>query len=277
MKRLLFVALLLLIAVPTRAEDTAKKLDAKPVVIPLEVLKTRHLAINVKINGKGPYRMIFDTGAPVTLISSRVAKESGMVGKDVKAPPIGLFGALGQHPIQSLEVGDLKAEKIPAMVMDHPAVTALGKALGPLEGIVGYPFFARYTMTIDYEKQQLTLTPNGHEPVDIMESLMNTLMAGKAPPPQVVAPTAQFGLVVKKDDGDEENGVVVETVRPGSAADAAGVKAGDRLIALGGRWTESVLDCYRAAGSVKPGTAVPVEIRRDGKDFKLTVTPRAGL
>jgi len=277
MKRLLLPALLLLLAVPTHAEDAPKKLDVKPVVVPLEVLKTRHLAINVKINGKGPYRMIFDTGAPVTLISSKVARESGMVGKDVKGPPLGLFGALGQHPIQTLEVGDLKAEKIPAMVMDHPAVAALGKALGPLEGIVGYPFFARYTMTIDYEKQQLTLVPNGHEPADIMESLMNTLMAGKAPPAQVVAPAAQFGLVVKKDEGDEEAGIVVEAVRPGSAADAAGVKAGDRLLSLGGRWTESVLDCYRAAAAVKPGVAVPVEVRRGGKDVKLTVTPRAGL
>src|SRR5262245_40599464 len=126
-------ALVLAIALPASAD--APKTDApapKPVTVPIEVLKTKHLAIMVKINGKGPYRMIVDTGAPLNLVSNKVAKESGMMGKDAKAPPLPLFGAMGQFPIQSLEVGTLKAEKVPAMVMDHPAVTALSKTFGPL-------------------------------------------------------------------------------------------------------------------------------------------------
>src|SRR5262245_25272590 len=124
MKRIavLFGATILLACCPAVADQAEEKkplaekkiekpVADKPVTVPIEVLKTKHLAISVKINGKGPYRMIFDTGAPVTLVSSKVGKESGMIGKDAKVPAFTLFGAMGQFPIQSLEVGTLKAEK----------------------------------------------------------------------------------------------------------------------------------------------------------------------
>ena len=274
----LWCALVAVIAWPTYADaPKSDKPEVKPVTVPLEVLKTKHLAIQVKINGKGPYRMIFDTGAPVTLVSSKVAKESGMIGKDAKGPPIPLFGAMGQFPIQSLEVGTLKAEKVPAMVMDHPAVTALSRVTGPLEGIIGYPFFARYTMTLDYEKQQLTLVPNGHQPVDILETLTAMILKGQNPEPIVLAPGAQWGLVVSKEANDDEAGVIIDKVLPGSAAATGGLKSGDRLLSIDGRWTESVVDCYRAAASIKAGTEVPVVVRRAGKEMKLGVRPRAGL
>lgn len=265
--------LLLVLCLPAQADDSRPK----PIKVPIEVLKTKHLAIQVKINGKGPYRMIFDTGAPVTLVSSKAAKDSEMLPKDAKAPPLALFGAMGQFPIQTLEVGGAKAEKVPAMVMDHPAVTALSQALGPLEGIVGFPFFARYTMTLDYEKKELTLVPNGYQPADIMQTLMATIVGGKHAEANVLAPASLWGVVVDKEEKDEDAGVTVSMVRPGSAAVAAGLKAGDRLLTIDGRWTDSLLDCHLATAAVKPGTAVLVTLRRDGKEMTLKFKPRSGL
>ena len=40
-----------------------KKTDEKTVVVPFEVLKYRHMAVEVTINGKGPYRVSFHTGS----------------------------------------------------------------------------------------------------------------------------------------------------------------------------------------------------------------------
>ena len=34
-----------------------------------------HLAVQVKINGKGPYRLVFDTGAPMILVSTESARK----------------------------------------------------------------------------------------------------------------------------------------------------------------------------------------------------------
>ena len=69
----------------------------------------------------------------------------------------------------------------------------------------------------------------------------------------------------------------MKEVRPGSAAAAAGLRAGDRLLTLDGRWTDSVADCYQAAEAVTPGQAAEVVLRRDGKEVKRTVTPTEGM
>jgi hypothetical protein len=271
MRRLTLACLVLLAAAPLLAADA----PGKTAKVPFELLASKHMAVRVTINGKGPYRLIFDTGAPITLLSNRAAKEAGVLPKDARPPLLALFGAMGQFPIQTIEVADLKAEKVNAMVMDHPAVTAMGKMVGPLDGIVGYPFFARYTMTIDYQARELTFTPNGHEPDDIVDGLTAMLTDRRQPKPTVLAPAGVWGMTVGKDD--EEAGVKIETVRPGSAAATAGLRVGDRLLTIDGRWTDTLTDCYQAAGLASPGVAVPVGVRRDGKTLRLMLTPRHGL
>ena len=61
----LFIAPLvaLLIALPIRAEE--KKPEAqKPVAVPFVLMPTGHFLVTVKLNDKGPFKLIFDTGAP---------------------------------------------------------------------------------------------------------------------------------------------------------------------------------------------------------------------
>lgn len=280
-----FTLLCGLIAAPSvaaRAETPKAKAppataDVKPLVVPFELLSSRHMAVQVKLNGKGPYRLIFDTGAPMTLINNRIAKDSGVLDPKAKKPAVGLFGAMGQQPVKSLEIGPVKLEKTSVIVMDHPTVALISEALGPIDGIVGFPFFARYKMTVDYQKRELTLTPNGYEPGDYLEGIMNKMMAAQqSKDPAILAPAAVWGVVVDKDAADEDAGVVVKDVLAGGAADAAGLKAGDRLLTIDGRWTDTVSDTFRAASLVKPGGAAVV-VKRGGKDVTLTVKPAKGV
>src|SRR5262249_38333297 len=191
----------LLAALPARADEPRQ--DVKPVTVPFELLKSRHMAVQVKVNGKGPYRVIFDTGAPVNLLNNRVAKESGVLPKDFKRPPFALFGSAGQFKIETLELGGGKAQNLPVAVMDHPTVTAMAKALGPIEGIVGFSFFARYRLTIDYQAKELTFVPTGFDPPDMMAKMMALLLAPPDKKKRVLAPAAQWGLRVTKEAGDE--------------------------------------------------------------------------
>jgi hypothetical protein len=274
MKRLFFAVIVLpLAAVPLSAEDA----KPKPVAVPFELLPSKHMVVKIKVNGKGPYRVIFDTGSPVTLLSAKAAKEAGVVPKDAMQPAFALFGAMGQFPIKKLDLGGAQAEKVPAMVMDHPALGVLAKEAGPLEGIVGFPFFARYRMTVDYQAKKLTFVANGYKPDDLIQTLTAALTAKEKPAPRVLSAAGLWGFEVAKGEKDEEPGVTVEKVYTGGAAEAGGLKAGDRLLTLDGRWTDSVLDCYHAAVAVKPGTAAAVTVRRSSREVRLTITPRTGL
>jgi membrane-associated protease RseP (regulator of RpoE activity) len=273
MKRFtLLLALPLLIVSPFRADEAP---PAKPITVPFELLKTGHMTVQVKVNDKGPYTLIFDTGAPITLINNKIAKEAGLL-KDVQKPALPLFGAMGDVKVKTLMVGDQKAEDVTAIVMDHPTVEAISKAFGPIDGIVGFPFFARYKMTLDYQAKTMTFVPNGFKPPDVMQGLMAALMTDQSVP-KILAPAAQWGILAVKGTDDEEAGVTIKEVIPDSPAAKAGLKAGDRLLTLDGRWTDSVADLYTAAGFVKPGATAPVVVKRDGKEIELKVRPAGGL
>ena len=118
--------LALLLALPPAA-SAREAAPSKPVTVPFELLRSGHMAVQVKVNGKGPYRLIFDTGAPVTLLNNRVAKEAGLL-KGVATPAFTFFGAMGNVTVRSLEVGGLEARDTSAIVMDHPVVELMGEA-----------------------------------------------------------------------------------------------------------------------------------------------------
>jgi hypothetical protein len=266
------ILVLVVLTFPVRAD-----VPAKPVAVPFDLLVTKHMVISVKVNGKGPYRMIFDTGAPVTLVSTKVAKAAGLLTPNAPKPLFNLFGPAEQTKVKTLELGELTARSVPVIVMDHPTVQIMSTILGPIDGIVGFPFFSRYRMTLDYQAKQMTFVPNDYEPADIMQVIMATLMATEKPAKKVLAPGGLWGLVFEKQQGDKEAGVTIKQVLPGSAAALAGVQANDRLLVLDDRWTDSIVDCYTAAGYVKPGTEAKAIVRRAGRELELTVKPQPGL
>jgi hypothetical protein len=269
-------ACLLLLAGPAWSDEK----ETQPVSIPFELLPTMHMTVKVKINGHGPYRVIFDTGAPVLLLNNKMAKASGVIEKNAQPPLFSLFGASGESKIKELELGELKAKNVSTIVMDHPALEVLSSVFGPIEGILGFPFFARYKMTLDYQAKRLTFVPNGFEPPDVMKTIMEAVMSlasDKPQPPKELASAAQWGILLEKGKDDTGEGVTISEVLVGSAAGKAGLQAGDRLLTLDGRWTDSVADAYRASGQVKPGKNATVVVRRAGRELELTVRPQTGL
>ncbi|HZZ78760.1 MAG TPA: PDZ domain-containing protein, partial [Gemmataceae bacterium] len=172
-----------------------------------------------------------------------------------------------------------KAENITAMVLDHPTVQAISSVVGPLEGILGFTFYARYTMSIDYEKKLITFEPNTYKPGNVMEAMMARMMAPKSvrEAPRILAPAGMLGMKVEKAKDDIAAGVLVKEVMPASPAAKAGFKAGDRLLTLDGRWTDSVADTYLAASHVRTGIATLAQVLRGKELLKLSITVRAGL
>src|SRR5262249_21161764 len=85
-----------------RAEDKPK--DApKPETVKFDLVTSGHFIVKVKLNGHGPYNLIFDTGAPTSLITPKVAKEAKLVDKAQDKPLIPLFGMMGQVKIKDFQ------------------------------------------------------------------------------------------------------------------------------------------------------------------------------
>lgn len=88
------------------------------------------------------------------------------------------------------------------------------------------------------------------------------------------------GLVVGIPDGFQSSpGVLVAAVQPSQAAELAGLRGGDRILALqgsslgGGQAAVSALvEAIRSA----PGRALGLEIERDGQRLNLAITPEGG-
>jgi hypothetical protein len=266
---------LLLLALLVGADRIAAQ---DPIKVPFDTLKSRHMVVDVYINDKGPYKLIFDTGAPATLISQKLAKETGVIrvkGKSAAA----FFGNLGQQKIKSLKLGALAVSNIDAMVIDHPTVEAIAAAhKEQIDGIIGFNIFGRYNVSIDYQAKELTFAPGTFVPVEMMEMMMALMFPSlneieRVP---VLHPKGLLGLRVEKAK-DDDAGVVVREVYVGSPAAKAGVKVGDRLLTIERRWTDSVNDCYEAARDFRPGRDAELEIRREGKKQVVKVRVAAGF
>jgi Do/DeqQ family serine protease len=72
---------------------------------------------------------------------------------------------------------------------------------------------------------------------------------------------------------DKETAVVLAGVMPAGPAARAGMKPGDAVLRINGTVVRSVPELLSAVAALRPGLAVPVTIRRSGKEMNLSVTP----
>lgn len=115
------------------------------------------------------------------------------------------------------------------------------------------------------------------EAVDYLAARTEPLnFSGHAPAAQArggVAPTttrrAATGIV--PDMTDQGEGVRVGSVQPGSGAENAGLKPGDRLLVLGGVKTSSLRALADALKDLRPGQTVDVEFARDAAILSSTL------
>lgn len=84
----------------------------------------------------------------------------------------------------------------------------------------------------------------------------------------------QFGIM-PGDYEDTVKGVLVGSVTPGTSADAAGIKAGDRLMTWNGQEIADVGSWMKLLSVAKPGDIVDVGVNRDGKAVPMKVTLKA--
>jgi hypothetical protein len=94
-----------------------------------------------------------------------------------------------------------------------------------------------------------------------------------APPGDVRHSHASLGTIPDYSGAPtSEPGVLLAGVRPGGAADKAGIRRGDVLVKLGDHALKSLEDFMFALDALQPGDVVKVVVARDGKRVELTAT-----
>jgi hypothetical protein len=106
----------------------------------------------VLINGKGPFRLVLDTGASHSALTARVALLLGIPIDETKK--VMLRGATGSVPVplvpvETLEVGDL--------LMEPRRLPIVPDALGGAEGVLGTDGFENKRIHIDFRHDSITI------------------------------------------------------------------------------------------------------------------------
>jgi len=118
--------------------------------IPFEFHKNE-IILQVKVNGKGPFNMMLDTGTDPSAVDLTTAKELGLklhpVGKEISGG--GTDANLGYYTqLPHVEVGDFGAKNVDALAIDLSKVSErLGK---PLHGVLGHSVLNGRIVQIDY-------------------------------------------------------------------------------------------------------------------------------
>ncbi|MCS7209261.1 MAG: M20/M25/M40 family metallo-hydrolase, partial [Fimbriimonadales bacterium] len=97
-------------------------------------------------------------------------------------------------------------------------------------------------------------------------------------PQSAAQPSARRGFRVRLGlipAYSEQEGVLLDGVTPGSPAEKAGLKAGDRIVAVMGQRVKNIEELTSLYEKMEPGKPVEVTIVRDGKEITLQVTPEA--
>jgi hypothetical protein len=267
----------------TAAATPVAKAAGESFRVPYQLTDTKHILVRARINGKGPFHLIMDTGAPALFVSTESAKKHGLpaAGKD----------GWGEFDKFEIEGGPV-LEKVKARVetpFQVSGMNAMGLPGIRLDGMLGYTILAQYRIELDLTKQHMVWTKlnwkpptpqgiseNGQPAPEIsamsnMAQLVQMFMK-KKPEPVFV----QRGLLgIELEDGKEA--VVIGKVLPESPAAKAGLKPGDRIVQFQDKPVKNVAELHALAAEHAAKDQLSVEVERAGQKQTLNVATGRGL
>jgi serine protease DegQ len=261
---------------PALAADKPTKFE-----IPYRLTDTKHVLVRAKINGKGPFNLILDTGAPAVFITKPVAKKAG-VDLDEKG-----WGTFDVFEVE----GGMKVEKVKTRVEDLVQIdgmNSLGLAGVELHGVIGYNVLAKFRVEYDFTGDKLTfnmlegfeppapekIEAKGGDDIQMMGPLIKMLAALSGIKPNFeIVPRGFVGIEFEEVKGT----VAIKKVLPGSPAEKAGFKTGDIIESVKAAEIASGKDLSAALAKAGVGAKLRFTIKRGDKSEELTVELGKGL
>jgi hypothetical protein len=252
--------------------------------IPYRLTDSGHILVRVKINGKGPFNFIVDTGAPLVYVSVPVAKKLGIVAEKK-----------GFNTLDKLELEGGAVLAPVKCVVETPyqleGMNAMGLAGVELHGILGYTVLAHYKMELDPTRDKMTWTRLDFVPpapqsaglkekpagIDAMEKL-GKLLALRAKLLGITgAPEPGLRGFIGMELSDKGNTVVIQSVLAKSPAAEAGLHSGDVLTRVQRIPIGSRADLMKLLAKTPAGQPLRFTVQQGGAMKTITVTPAEGL
>ena len=131
--------------------------------IPFELIDNR-IFVEARINGAGPFHMVFDTGGS-NIVTPEVAQALGLDLRD----QFGMPGAgEREEPAWRTHVGEAALGDIRMTNLDFTVLSLeqINRAIGfeRADGLVGHELLRRFVVRVDYDRQELLFAEPGHTP-----------------------------------------------------------------------------------------------------------------
>jgi serine protease Do len=255
--------------------------------VPYRMTETNHFLVRVRIDGKGPFNFLVDTGAPALYIGTDAAKKIGLKPEAEEFfTPIGRLEFEGGASLTGMKA---RVEDIFQMV----GMNALGLPGASIDGILGFTALARFKIEIDPTQDRMTWTRLDFEPKDpfvpraaakkqsgemqAMNALgplakLAAMVVGKQPEDQL-HPRGFLGIELAEAPGE----LKVAGILADSPASGSELKVGDRLAKVGDKAVATLKAARAAVAEVRPGDKVALALVRDGKTIDLTLTAGEGF
>ncbi len=124
----------------------------------LEIRGSYPILQDVFVNGKGPYRMLLDTGAQSSSVRPGVAAETNLLPKfavelrNTLGSSIASVASAGQ-----IASGGMTIQELEVLITEPPPIPGAGK----LDGVIGQSFLARTNYWVDFAKKRVRWDPDG--------------------------------------------------------------------------------------------------------------------
>ena len=116
-----------------------------------------HMVVPVLLNESRTSSLLFDTGASITVLSTKLAQSLGLVaavGKTIRLKTVAADVRAKVATLDSITVGGLSRSDFPVAIVDLNLGTS-----GRFEGILGMDFLGNYTIRIDNQANRIFLSP----------------------------------------------------------------------------------------------------------------------
>lgn len=273
-----------LVTLPLAADSrppSDQKRDKAAIAVPYRLTQTQHVLVRVKLNGKGPFNFIVDTGAPALFVTVKVAEQAG-----VKAEQRG-WTKFDRFEIEGGVVLDNASGRVENL-FQLEGMNGLGMAGVEIHGVIGFNILARFRIEYDFTKTKLAWTPLDFEPpavvgiggrsasggLDALGGMMKFLGAMLGMKVNLeTQPRGFLGIVL----ADEAGKVIVRDVLADGPAARAGIKPGDVLAAVAGEATKTTDAVVKKLASTPVGKTLTVKVDRGGTSEAITLETGKGF